>query len=100
MAMRKWSVVEEEIVKSGIVPRGHPLLRAMGEMHERHRVQHEQQQQIAAAYVTLVDKFNDMVTVTGRMDQRMDRAGLTRKIDELEGDPDETGSTYDLTRKQ
>lgn len=96
MALRAWRIVEEELKKHGET---NPfLLRALGEMHERHRVQHEQMQQIAAAYVTLVDKFNDMVMVTGRMDQRMDKAGLSRKFDELEGDPDETGSTHEMTR--
>jgi len=55
-------------------------------------------QQMAAAYVTLVDKFNDMVTVAGRMDQRMDQSGLSKGFDELEGDPDEHGSTHEMTR--
>ena len=96
MALRAWRIVEEELKKSG---ENNPmLLRSLGELYERRRVQHEQLQQIAAAYVTLVDKFNDMVMVTGRMDQRMDAAGLSKKIDELDGDPDETGSTHEMTR--
>lgn len=92
MAMRKWSIIEEELQKSGVV---HPsLLRILGEMHERHRVQHEQMMQIASAVNTLTDKFTDVVSAAGKLKDIVEKSGLTDKLRELDGDPDEAGSTW------
>lgn len=97
MALRQWRIVEEELKKSGVV---HPsLLRCIGEMYERHRVQHEQIMQLASHYGKLIDLFNSMQVATGNLAGIMEKAGLTNKMDELEGDPDETGSTHEITRR-
>ncbi len=98
MALRKWSIIEEELKKTGQV---HPrLLVCLGEMHERHRVQHEQIMQLATHYGQLIDRFNDVVQAVGGMKQMIEKSDLSKKIEELEGDPDETGSTWHDMRKK
>lgn len=92
MALRKWSIIEEELRRTGNI---HPmLLKCLGEMHERHRVQHEQMMQVAAAVNTLTDKFTDVVQAAGRLKDIVEKSGLTDKLRELEGDDGETGSTW------
>jgi len=98
MALRKWSVVEEELKKQGMVTPA--LLRTLGEMHERFRVQHEQIMQLATHYGQLIDRFNDVVQATGSMKQMIEKAGLNEKLNELEGDPDEAGSTWHDMREK
>jgi len=98
MALRKWSIIEEELKKTGMV---HPrLLVCLGEMHERHRVQHEQIMQLAQHYGQLIDMFNDMMQATGNMQKTIEKAGLKEGLEQLEGDPDETGSTWHDMRKK
>lgn len=98
MALRKWSIIEEELRRTGTV---HSLLlKCLGEMHERHRVQHEQIMQLASHYGQLIDMFNDMMQATGNMQATMEKVGLKDKINELEGDPDETGSTWHDMREK
>lgn len=98
MALRQWRIVEEELKRSGVV---HPLLlKCIGEMYERHRVQHEQIMQLASHYGSLIDMFNKMQIATGNLAGMVEKAGLRDKIDELEGDPDETGSTHEMTRRR
>lgn len=98
MALRKWSIIEEELKKTGTV---HPLLlKCLGEMHERHRVQHEQTMQLASHYGKLVDMLNDLSQAMGGMKGMIEKAGLSDKMNELEGDPDETGSTWHKMRER
>lgn len=98
MALRKWSIVEEELRKAGIDnPR---LLYTLGEMWERHKIQHEQTLQVVHAISTLTDKFNDVVQAFGQVRYKLDKLELSKKMDELDGDPDEAGSTWHDARKK
>jgi hypothetical protein len=97
MALRQWRQVEEELKKT-IIGGDPRILRCIGDMYERHRVQHEQMMQLASAYAALVDKFNDVSTAFGRLDQRLEKSGLKAKLEELDGDPDEVDSTHDMFR--
>lgn len=99
MAMRLWRIVEEELKRCENV-NDPTFLRAMGEVHERLRVQHEQMMQLANTYSTLVDRFNDVVGAAGRLKDVIDKAGLSEKLRELDGDPQEVGSTHELTRNR
>ncbi len=98
MAMRKWSIIEEELKRSGVV---HPMvLRTLGEFHERLRQQHQQDMQLAEAYSKLADEVIALRGIITGMDGRLEKLGIKEKLLQLEGDPDETGSTYDIMRNE
>jgi hypothetical protein len=97
MALRQWRQVEEELKKT-IIGGDPRILRCIGEMYERHRVQHEQMMQLATAVNTLTDKFTDVISAANHLRGIVEKSGLTQKMGELEGDPDETGSTHDMFR--
>lgn len=98
MALRQWRIVEEELKKT-IIGGDPRILRCIGEMYERHRVQHEQMMQLATAVNTLTDKFTDVVSAANHLRGIIEKSGLVKKMDELEGDQDETGSTHDFLRE-
>lgn len=101
MALRKWSIVEDELKKAGVV---HPaVLKTLGELHERHRVQHEQIMSLATFCSQMVDKFAEVIQATnyaqGDMKKVLERMGISKEmpgvnVRSLEGDEDEIGSTY------
>lgn len=91
MAMRKWSVIEDELKKTNPDPR---LLRYLGEIHERLREQHSQ-------IMALAEYIDKQTTLMQRMTGVFDHATDTIKklsakdsVVEVEGDPDEVGSTW------
>jgi hypothetical protein len=93
MALRKWSVIEDELKRNGV--NLHPnVLKLLGEYHERMREQHQQMMQV----VEFVDKNTDLmqalVSKFGAAATNLEKLGLKDKMREIEGDPDETGSTY------
>lgn len=99
MAMRKWSIVEEEL-KNTIIGSDPRIMHALGEMHERHRVQHEQMMECVQAISQLHDKLIEVINAFGGVRSQLKRLGLDKKVTELEGNPDETGSTYHIMRDE
>jgi NTP pyrophosphatase (non-canonical NTP hydrolase) len=97
MALRKWSIIEEEIKKCSDI-RDPRFLRILGELHERLRQQHQQDVQLADAYGKLAQNVEDLMNVMGVMTNVLDKTGIKKAFDELEGDPSEQGSTYHLFR--
>lgn len=102
MAMRKWSVIEDDLKKAQHAndPR---LLHYLGEIHERLREQHQQ----IMALAEYVDKQSILMqTMTQGFNSAQDliKKLAPSKADEvvksLEGSEEEEGSTYDLFRTE
>lgn len=107
MALRKWSIIEDELKKSGM--QNPAVLKLFGELCERHRVQHEQIMTLATFCSNMVDKFAEVIQATnyaqGDMKQILERMGISKEtpgvsVKSLEGDEEETGSTYHAMRDE
>lgn len=107
MALRRWSIVEDELKKSGV--QNPAMLRSIGELYERHRVQHEQIMKLASFCSQIVDKFAEVIQATnyaqGDMKTILERMGISREtpgvdVRSIEGDEDEGGSTQDMFRTE
>lgn len=99
MALRKWSIIEDELKKcQGISdPR---FLRILGEFHERLREQHQTDVQLAEAYDTITNRVLELQRIVTGMDKALVDTGVKQKIMELMGQGDnEPGSEWSKLRE-
>jgi len=98
MAMRKWSVIEEDLKKAYAAndPR---LLHYLGEVHERLREQHQQIMALAEYVDKSTTLMQQMVGSFKSAQEMMKTLGAKESVVQIEGDPDEKGSTYHNVRE-
>ena len=91
MAMRQARLIEEYLTSSGM----HPLQRrAVLEIVERVRVQHQQMMQLAAMFDKMVDQVQELTNKLSALGVNLERSGLAEKLksamEDKDDDPDDT----------
>lgn len=97
MAMRQARLIEEDLVSSGM----HPLQRrAILEIVERIRVQHQQVMQLASMFDKMTDTMQELANKLSALGVNLEKSGVMEKIkDSMQDQDDDPDDTHTHSRR-